>query len=394
MKHGNRIKLKDRTLENDIKYRGFISYRYLRIIAWLFLIFAQCAAIIKFNMSVNKASVPYVQGAFNFFDWFAYLPLPLFLVANFAYILQHRNKIKHLLFFYGAICLLIYAAANFVTLHYLHGIVATFKPDVTYYQSSKFAGHLFINMGQTGYVFNIFIDLFLCTLIIFFIFYTPKKFFTGKKIHIFRWMVLLPLLYEIAGVAIKLCYFTGDITQVPSFLFFLLPSKPPLMFLSFFVLVLLMKYAEFRRRKHQDPEFYKEHIKTNAHSLRVSIIMMIIFILMGIIDIVAYIITTALIITRFNVPEMNETVLMVGMSIAQETGFGKTAVFILIAPFMLLFSYNKSHKNPKIDTFIPIAAIAIIVIVYLEGFFQVFTHNVPQLLDKIREFFDNLLGGE
>lgn len=390
MEHQKRIKLRDRTLDNDIKYRGFISYRYLRIIAWLFIIFAQCAAIIKFNMTINKASVPYVEGAFNFFDWFAYLPLPLFLVANFAYILQHRNKIKHLLFFYGAICLLIYAAANFITLHYIHGILASFKQDVTYYQSTKVAGHIFLNMGQTGYVFNIFIDLFLCTLIIFFIFYKPKSVFVGNKIYIFRLMVILPLLYEIAGVAIKLCYFTGDIVHVPSFLFFLLPSKPPLMFLSFFILVLFMKYAEFRRRKHQDPEFYKEHIKTNAHSLRVSIVMMIIFIFMGIIDAIAYVITAALIIKSFNVPEINDTVLAFGMTYAAEAGFGKTGVFIFIAPFMLLFSYNKSHKNPKVDTFIPIAAIAVILIVYLEGFFQVFTHNVPQLIEKIREFFDNL----
>ena len=41
MSKEKRIPLKYRTLENDINYKAPLSYRYLRIIAWIFIIIAQ-----------------------------------------------------------------------------------------------------------------------------------------------------------------------------------------------------------------------------------------------------------------------------------------------------------------------------------------------------------------
>ena len=50
---------------------------------------------------------------------------------------------------------------------------------------------------------NIFIDLFLCTLFMFFLNYRPTKFFTGGKLYLFRAFAILPIAYEVACILLK-----------------------------------------------------------------------------------------------------------------------------------------------------------------------------------------------
>ena len=50
--------------------------------------------------------------------------------------------------------------------------------------------------------------------------------------------------------------------------------------------------------------------------------------------------------------------------------FSVDKLFAMILP-MLLFSYTRTHKNKKIDTFLPIAAIGIMIIVVIEGGYHV-----------------------
>ena len=52
-------------------------------------------------------------------------------------------------------------------------------------------------------------------------------------------------------------------------------------------------------------------------------------------------------------------------------GFGQTVPLILIIPLVILFDYKKTYKDNKLDTLIPIAGIALLLIVYIEGGFEV-----------------------
>ena len=67
---------------------------------------------------------------------------------------------------------------------------------------------------------------------------------------------------------------------------------------------------------------------------------------------------------------------------------------ILAVPLVLLFSYTKTHKNPKIDLFIPIGGIALIALVLLEGTFQVVTLNIHAFVQKLNEAFKSLEEGD
>lgn len=63
---------------------------------------------------------------------------------------------------------------------------------------------LFFLMQKQGFfAFNIFIDLFLCTLFMYFLIAYPKRVFTGKKRYIFRSFALLPIAYEVCAIIMK-----------------------------------------------------------------------------------------------------------------------------------------------------------------------------------------------
>ena len=89
-----KIKLRDRTLKNDIKFKAPFSYRELRIIGWVFIVLAQIAVILNLNGKINPNSAPFLDGWANFFQSLSYFSLPLFLVANMACIIQKRNNFK------------------------------------------------------------------------------------------------------------------------------------------------------------------------------------------------------------------------------------------------------------------------------------------------------------
>jgi hypothetical protein len=56
---------------------------------------------------------------------------------------------------------------------------------------------------------------------------------------------------------------------------------------------------------------------------------------------------------------------------ATAMGFGNAVQLLLMPPFVLLFSYTRTHKNKLIDIFIPIAGIVCILFIYLQGGYQI-----------------------
>ena len=43
---------------------------------------------------------------------------------------------------------------------------------------------------------------------------------------------------------------------------------------------------------------------------------------------------------------------------------------VFAIPFILLYSYQRKHKDARVDIAIPILGIALIVVVYVEGIYQ------------------------
>lgn len=382
------IRLKDRTLENDIKYRAPLSYRYLRIIAWICLIIAQIGMVAKLNIRIVPGSEQQIGWVKDMGEIFATFPLPLFLLANFAVMYQKRDSWKKLIMFYGGVALGLYIVANVVIIHYGYGFVNAFA-QINFMDMAKGFGLLLFGLGKTGLVFNIFIDLFLCALVFYFLNYNPKS-FQGKKLIIFRSFVIIPILYEVGSILIKYFVSLGQM-DLPFFVFFLLTSKPPLMFAAIVALFVILKIEELRKKKkYLNNDFVKEHRKTNAHSLRFSIIIAITFFVAGIIDLIIYLSTSLALASKFVADiEDIDVASYLALYVISHLGFGDASTLLLIAPLTLLFSYTKVHKNKKIDPLIPVVGIALILFVYVEGIFQIVVVNVAKVVQAIKDILGN-----
>ena len=80
----------------DIKYRGPLSYRHLRIIAWLCIALSQIGVIMIIAAYFNKEAAPNLESASTVFSYLGSLMLPLLLVASFSIILNAKNGYRRL----------------------------------------------------------------------------------------------------------------------------------------------------------------------------------------------------------------------------------------------------------------------------------------------------------
>lgn len=69
---------------------------------------------------------------------------------------------------------------------------------------------------------------------------------------------------------------------------------------------------------------------------------------------------------------------------------GSHARMILLIPIVLLFSYNRRHKNQKVDSYITIGGIVLAVIVGIEGIYQGLVMNLPILRNMILEMLEQI----
>ncbi len=362
-----RIKLKYRTKENDINYLGPLSYRYLRLIAWLFLAISQIGTVLNVLQRLDNGSTAY-NGAINFISYISVMPVALFLLANFGIVLRNRHNFKYLFVFYGGLALGLYFVANFVVFHYVWGLAGIIEPGATFQSTALLVGEFLGEMGAGGYFFNIFIDMFLCVLTVFFVFYKPKsEHFSGKKIYLFRAMVFIPIAYEITSLVIKNLIQLEQV-NVPSYLFFLLTSKPTLTFVAFLAITIILKVREYKflKKYNNNEELLKEHESTNAHSFRTSITMSVIFAIVSVIDIL---VLGGYFVAAIVASNGDESLFNTWLTKAEALGLGSSSSLLFIIPFVLLYSYTRVHKNKKLDSFVPLIGIGLVIFTLFEASF-------------------------
>ena len=365
-------------IDKDIKYRAPLSYRYLRVIGWIGM------AIMFISLSLTLAfKIKYINGTIdpnrmarleivtNVLSYISALPLPLFLIANFAVILQQRGNYRKLLKYYGKLLLIVYIGFIFVYYHYVV-IFLMRLGEMSFIDARDTSITIFTALGkQNGLVVNVFIDLFCCVLIMLFIEYTPKKRFQGKKIILFRLLVLIPILYEIGSAV--LMGLLGIHSVSWAFTFSLPPEilpllgKKPLGMIAGFVIICI--YVKMREKKYLKrggtEEGYYYYLRTNRNSFNFSLIMSLVFLVVAIVDILCVLIPGVVVYKNNPDPYYLESFLEVLSSFT----IGRSACLILVIPFVLLFSYTKQHANPKPDKLLPIAGVGLVVFSIIETLF-------------------------
>ena len=370
-----RRKLHEVSEENDIKYRGPLSYRHLRIGGWVFMAFMVLSVIMAIGMKVNATYAASAETAQNVFGFLGELALPLFLVANFAVILNAKDGYKKMFITFGALIAVIYVVFLIVVNHYIVGILEAITGDREV--SRSFIGELTIHLANSGYIaFNVFVDLFLCTALTYFLNYRPKKLFKGKLLIIFRLFAILPIAYEATSLVLKYLAGIGKI-ELSLWLCPLLSTKPPMLFVAFILMVIFIKIREriflSRGKTHKE---YQEFLKTNVNSLHFSIVAAVIFLVVAFIDLVLFVgIPLYYIDPSAATEEAMFEPYNTAMQAIYAMGIGKSLSIVALIPVMFFFSYTKTYKKGKLpldaDIIIPAGGAVFVAIFAIEAAFQV-----------------------
>jgi hypothetical protein len=365
-------------MEHDIRYLGPLSYRSFKILGWLCIAMLQVVALLELEGKFDPVMMAGLYVPVTVLRLLSNMALPFFLISNFALILNAADGYKRQLLMNGVFSLAVVAASVFGFRRYVLGIASFLYGEGTD-ASAQLADTFYAN-SEGGYIsYNLFIDLFLCALLMFFLNYRPKRFFTGKKLLFFRAFAAFPIVYEIACIVLKsLC--VERIIKLPFIVFPFLTVKPSMTFLVFVILAGFIKRRERRFLKTgRTHEEYIRFLKTRRNSFQFSRFTAIILAVIGVLDFAGMLLVGAIIHIVNPAKEMVFEYVSAHLS---ALGIGQSMALLLLAPLMLLFSYTRSPENKTLDTFIPIIGVAIIVLVYIEGGYQ-FLLMVPDMLASL-----------
>lgn len=374
--HTKQKKLRKYDTENDIRYRGPLSYRSFRILGWICIALSQAAMLLRLEARLDPSMADVLGMPTTVLNLLSNMALPFLLIANFALILNAGEGYGKQLTRFGGISVAVVTGSVVLYQRYIVGSFAIIMESRQ--EAMTFLSDMLHTPSGPGYLsYNLFIDLFLCTLLMFFLNYRPKRLFTGRLLGVFRAFAVLPIAYEIASILLKVLAVEGKVA-LPLIVFPFLTVKPPMTFLVFVILALFIKNREriFRKngKTHED---YQAFLQTNRNSFQFSRFTAIILAAAGVLDIVAMFVVSA-ILSR-HAAEEAELSMGVFLSHVTALGVGESVLLLLLSPLMLLFSYTRTHKNKTLDTFIPIAGVALIALIYLEGGYQLL-RMVPNLL--------------
>ena len=372
-KKKKKISIYDVTPENDIKFKGFLSYRHFRIMGWICMAIAVMNIFLSLGMKISEDVNAKYETLNSILSFFAQFAIFLFLFANFAVIIDKKSTYKSLFITYGGLTVAFIVIYNIIYYRYLLGIV----------KSVGTASGRGVNknelLGGGFFTFNVFLDLLLCTAVVFFIDYRPKKWFVGKKLYIFRAFTVIPIIYEVACMIIKY-YAVTDGKWLHPMVSPFLTTKPIMCFLLFLRMAFYVKGRESKFLKHgRTVEDYNAFLKTNRNSFEFSKKFALMTLIYGAIDfVIAILLVTFRLLNAgaldaFNSLEQEEAVTVSTLLLDEvaRIGFGSSVMMILFVPFILLFSYTKSYRKSKVDTLIPIGAVVVIGLIILEGIFRV-----------------------
>ena len=358
------------TAANDIRYRGPLSYRSLKILGWLLIVLTAVGSM--------YAMLAKVQGTDDDLPWAVDIMqrcsgwgIPLLLIAAFATVLNGRENYAKVIGINALIATGLTAGFYIIYERYFITGAAAFIGSQS--KAREYMAEVLRGNDTKGYfAFNIFIDFTLCALVMFFVNYDPKRFFKGRKIYLFRALIFLPMSYELVSICIKILASTHSIALSP-YVFPFLTTKPPVSFLLFYSIARYFKVTEMRFTKygktHAD---YEAYLKTNHNSFRFSRYLVIRILIFAAIDLILLILITALHYITMGYPKVfdQDKALLAALTV-YSWGFGATIEMLPIAPMLLLFSYTRTHKNMLVDLAVPLAGVVGVVIVYADGIFKV-----------------------
>lgn len=328
---------------NDIRYRGPLSYRHLRIIAWIALAFSQYCLVLSIGLSYFDKSLAYPGWIYNTLAAIGQLSIPFFLLATFSIILSRNRTYKSLVLFYGLAYIGVALAIIFIYDRYIGRVILEISG------SSSSAKNVVLSLFNKKTDFNVFGDLFILTLFNFFLNYELKEGVSVRKVVLFRCLAALPLTFALGSYIISVLG-RFEFIDLPFEVYPFLVTKSPLIYLVFICMSLWIKnreriYVKLGSTKKE----YNTFLRTNKNSLAFSIHVSLLFLFVSLLDLAFAIYIPG----------------------SKYYNFGQCAGLFIAIPFILLFSYNKTHKDKNMDLLIPFVGVILIIFAYAEAIYEI-----------------------
>lgn len=169
-----RFKLHEYTAENDIRYRGPLSYVGFQVLGWLCIVLSVYAVMLVLSVKVNPQLLESYTTPILILGFASTMSLPFLLIANFARILNNSEGYKKQLIRNGGAALALALIPATLFSRYVIGLITKFVSDPENVVSVL--NDFFRAAEKNGFIaFNLFMDLFLCTLFMFFLTAQPKR---------------------------------------------------------------------------------------------------------------------------------------------------------------------------------------------------------------------------
>ena len=133
---------------------------------------------------------------------------------------------------------------------------------------------------------------------------------------------------------------------------------------------------------------YLLFLQTNRNSLHFSIYASVTSFLSGLIDLLIYFAFT---VAEVTISGVDVTQTGNFTPIVLKLGFGDSVGLILFAPILMLFSYNRKSTDKTLSALIPVAGVALIILIYLQGFYQLLQQLPAFLSNHMYNLIDSIV---
>ncbi len=327
---------------SEIKYSPRLSSVAIKYIALFFMTLSQIALFVQLKIEFSAGFGQYegVLDALDFVKDLGRISMPLLLIAMTSSIVGKRDReIPKAVIQNAAFTLIFYGAELLVIAFYIiptvNDLIENYTGIIT--DSSSIVTEY---LGEFASI-NIFIDLFLCSSIYFFLCYEPR--FKGKKLIAFRCLASVPIIY------ILVCFVINGLAKskiifLNVYVGALLPHKKIVVYFFFGCILIYNRLRSriYEKRNRLSERTYEQYRESNRGALNYSLVLSILLGLLSLIDF------------AFSfIPGITDW------------GIGKSTFMFLGIPFLLLFDNRRKPKFSKAGKLVPLYYLVNYLILFL-----------------------------
>ena len=242
-KHVRLLRWRKANDRGDLRYLGPFSNRAFEVLGWLCIFMSIGALFLTLITNVSPKAVAAGQSLPQRILPFANrMAALLLLIAAISRIMRSNGECRQLIMTYLGLAGIVAAGSAVVFQRTAMAAINRLfmEPNLVL----SLVEQVFSEYSESGFLaFNVFIDIFLCILMYYFVNAQPKRVFTGRWVLLLRAFAVLPIAYLVFCTCLKYRVVCRDVVM-PFWCFPLLTVRPVTIYALFLFLAIFNKVTE------------------------------------------------------------------------------------------------------------------------------------------------------